>query len=204
MAIAVKLKGTAGQFQMEDFTPTQWATAEEKTRIANRLTRFSLGGFQQASFTKALYQRLSNMFGHIAHYNINGFYEVWFSDITSCRDWAEHITGNWLSGIGDPKFTWSDVEKALIQWMQDNQIAEQLDELYQLDMGQKELALLNALQRKYAPPESLPQIDEVTLVPVEIPAPQPADHQLSLFERMDDTRCIVSHSETEYNRLQLP
>jgi hypothetical protein len=181
MAIQIKLKGTAGEFQTQDFTPTQWATAEEKAKIANRLTRFILGGFQQASFTKAMYQRLSNMFGHIAHYNINGFYEVWFSEIKACRDWAEHITGNWLSGMGDPRFSWSDVEKALIQWVKDKQIAEQLDELYRFDMEQNELALLNVLQRKYALQESLPQAVEVTLVPVEISVSQTADRQLALF-----------------------
>jgi len=81
MAIPIKLKGTASKFQTQDFTPTQWATAEEKAKIANKMTRFILGGFQQGSFTKAMYQRLSNMFCHIAHYNINGFYENWFSDI---------------------------------------------------------------------------------------------------------------------------
>jgi len=181
MAIAFKLMGTESKFQMEDFTSTKWATAEEKAKIANKMTRFILSGFQQGSFTKAMYQRLSNMFGHITHYNINGFYEKWFSDIKACLDWSEHITGNWLSGMGDPKFTWSDVEKALIGWMKDNQIAEQLDELYQLDIKQKELALLNALQRKHAPQQSLPQVDEVTLVAMEIPASQTADHQLSLF-----------------------
>ena len=83
--------------------------------------------------------------------------------------------------MGDPRFTWSDVEKALIRWMKDNQIAEQLDELYRLDVEQKELALLHAPQRKHAPQESLPQLDEVTLVRGEIPASQIADHQLSLF-----------------------
>ena len=171
MAIQAKLKGTASEFQAHDFTPTEWAAAEEKARIADKMTRFILGGFQQGSFTKAMYQRLSNMFGHIAHYNINGFYEEWFSDIKACHDWAEHITGNWLSGMGDPRFTWSDVETALIQWMKDNQIADQLNESYRLDVEQKELALLHALQRKHAPQESLPQADEVTLVPVELPAP---------------------------------
>jgi len=181
MAIAVKLTGNPSEFQARDFTPTEWAAAEEKAKIANKMTRFILCGFQQGSFTKAMYQRLSNMFGHIAHYNINGFYDKWFSDIEACRDWAEHITGSWLSGMGDPRFTWSDVEKALIQWVKDNQIAEQLDEFYQADIEQKELALLHALQRKHAPQESLPQVDEVTLVPVEIPASQTADRQLSLF-----------------------
>jgi hypothetical protein len=175
------LKGQAGQFRGEKFTPTRWATADEKARIANRLTRFVLGGFQQASFTRVMYQRLSNMFGHIAHYDLHGFYATWFADIRCCRDWAEHITGSWLSGIGDPAFTWSDVEKALIQWAKDNRIAEQLDELHRLDTEQKELTLLNTLQRKYASQDpSLSAEDEFPL-PVEIPTRQTANQQLSLF-----------------------
>lgn len=181
MAIPGKLKGKAGEFCIGDFTPTQWATAEEKAKIANKLTRFILGGFQQASFTKAMYQRLSNMFGHIAHYDIHGFYATWFADIRCCRDWAEHITSSWLSGIGDPAFTWSDVEKALIQWAKEYRIAEQLDELYRLDTEQKERTLLNALQRKYASQDPSWSAEDEFPLPVEIPTRQTANQQLSLF-----------------------
>lgn len=179
MAIPGKLKGKAGEFCIEDFTPTQWATAEEKAKIANKLTCFILSGFQQAIFTKAMYQRLSNMFGHIAHYDIHGFYATWFADIQCCRDWAEHITSSWLSGIGDPAFTWSDVEKALIQWAQEYQIAEQLDELYRREVEQKELALLDALRHKHA----APPLAQASLEPIRPPASQTTGHQLSLFRR---------------------
>ena len=179
--LSKKLKGTPGQFQASKFIATKWATAEEKAKIANQMTRFILGGFQRGSFNKAMYQHLSKMFGHVAHYNINGFYEQWFANLKACRDWAEHISGNWLSGLGDPRFTWSDVEKTLIQWVKENQITEQLEELYRTDIEQKELALLNALQQKYAPQEALLQVDEVTPVPVEIAAPQTADRQLALL-----------------------
>ena len=181
MAIAVKLKGQAGQFRGEEFTPTKWATADEKAKIANKLTRFVLGGFQQASFTRVMYQRLSNMFGHIAHYDIHGFYGTWFADIRCCRDWAEHITSSWLSGIGDPRFTWSDAEKALIKWAKDNRIVEQLDELYRLDTEQKELTLLNTLQRKYASQDPSWSAEDEFPLPVEIPTSQTASQQLSLF-----------------------
>jgi hypothetical protein len=181
MAIPIKLKGTASEFQMQDFTSTKWATAEDKAKIANKLTRFILGGFEQTAFTKAMYQRLSNMFGHIAHYNLHGFYEVWFADIKACRNWAEHITNSWLAGIGDPQFTWSDFEQVLIQWMKDNRIAEQLNEMYRLDVEQNELKLLQTLQRKYAAPDTILQLNEVIRVPVELPRSKTAETQLSLF-----------------------
>jgi len=182
MAITGKLNGKAGAFRAEDFTPTKWATAEEKAKVANKLTRFILGGFQQGSFTKTIYKRLSNMFGHIAHYDIHGFYGTWFADVGSCRDWVEHVTSGWLSGTGDPKFTWSDAEKALVQWLKDNHIAEQLDELHQLDVEQKERALLTGLQQKYPSQDRSVPIEEATQVPAQVLAARSTSHQLLLFQ----------------------
>jgi len=178
MAITGKLNGKAGAFRAEDFTPTKWATADEKAKVANRLTRFILGGFQQGSFRKGMYKRLSNMFGHIAHYDIHGFYSTWFGDVGSCRDWVEHVTSGWLSGIGDPKFTWSDAEKALVRWLKDNHIAEQLEGLYQLGVEQKELAVLHALQQKYASQKAQHQLEGETHGVMEVPASQTTDLQL--------------------------
>jgi hypothetical protein len=131
MAIEGKLKGTRSEFRPDNFTPTKWSSAEEKAKIANKLTRFILGGFQRPAFTKDIYQQLSNMFGHIAHYNINGFYETWFADVKAGKAWVEHVSSSWLSGVGDPQFTWSDVEKALIQWIDEQKIARQLDRMQQ-------------------------------------------------------------------------
>jgi hypothetical protein len=176
MAIEDKLKGTQSEFRLEDFIPTKWSSAEEKAKIANKLTRFILGGFQRSAFTKDIYQQLSNMFGHIAHYDINGFYETWFADVKSCKEWLEHVTDNWLSGMGDPRFTWSDVENVLLQWIKEQHLAEQLENLHRMDIEQKELALLSALQQKYAP-----QVEEVDLLPVDFPAAQRPTHQMSLF-----------------------
>jgi len=182
MAITGKLNGKAGAFHAEDFTPTIWATAEEKAKFANKLTRFILEGFQQGSFTKRMYQRLSSMFGHIAHYDINGFYNTWFTDVKSCREWVGHVTSSWLSGIGDPKFTWSDVEKALIQWIKDNQLAEQLDELHQMDIERNERTMLNALQQKYPSPRISVSAEEATHVSAQVLVTRNRGHQLSLFQ----------------------
>lgn len=182
MAIPGKLKGKAGEFCIGDFTPTKWATAEEKAKIANKLTRFILSGFQQAAFTRVMYQRLSNMFGHIAHYDSHGFYATWFADSQRCRDWAEHITSSWLSGIGDPAFTWSDVERALIQWAKDNQIAEQLDKLYGWEVEQQELAVLNALQRKYALQSAWVHVAQAAQASAQVPEAPNTNSQLLLFQ----------------------
>ena len=126
--LSKKLKGTLGHFQPSDFTVTQWNTADDKAKMTNKLTKFILNGFQQAAFTKELYKRLSTMFGHIAEYNIQGFYGVWFKDNAACLKWAEHAMRGGVLGfvVGDPSWTWSDVEKAIQKWMRENQIVEQI------------------------------------------------------------------------------
>jgi hypothetical protein len=125
MTKQIKLKGNPGIFTAAEFTATKFATAEEKAKIANKLTRFILGGFNQSSFSQAMYTRLSNMFGHIAHYNIHGFYETWFSGSKERFKWAEYVLAGGAYGcVGSPAHTWSDVEKALMAWMRDNRIVK--------------------------------------------------------------------------------
>ena len=58
----------AHHFQSESFTPTKWSTAEEKAKFANELMAFIAADFPENKFTKALYDRLSQCFGMIAHY----------------------------------------------------------------------------------------------------------------------------------------
>ena len=158
--LSKQLKGTSGQFQDSDFTATQWSTAADKAKMANKLTKFILNGFPKDSFTKEMYKRLSNMFGHIAEYNIHGFYSVWFQDDAACLKWAENTMRGGLHGfvVGDPQFTWSDVEKALRKWIAENQIVEKIQNICNAD------------------PDLL-AIDEPVAVQVQIDA-----KQLTLFE----------------------
>lgn len=181
MTEQIKLKGTPANFTAVDFIATKFATAEEKAKIANKLTRFILGGFKQGSFSQAMYARLSNMFGHIAHYNMHGFYETWFSGPHECCKWAEYVLrGGAYGSVGNPAHTWSDVEKALIAWMRDNRIAEQLEAIYRAEVEARDLALLQALQAKYPY-----QAVEDAAIPVQIePVAKPTcalSRQLSLF-----------------------
>ena len=57
---------TTPAFQPDQFIATQWSTAEDKAKFANALMKFIAHEFPRQSFSKALYQRLSNTFGHIA------------------------------------------------------------------------------------------------------------------------------------------
>ena len=57
-----------GPFLPKQFTATQWSTEDDKAEFVNTLLHFIDSGFKLTLFMKKLYSRLSNMFGHIAHY----------------------------------------------------------------------------------------------------------------------------------------
>ena len=58
--------------------PHPMGQAEDKAKFANALMKFIANELPRQSFTKPLYQRLSNTFGHIAHHSLDGFYAVFF------------------------------------------------------------------------------------------------------------------------------
>jgi hypothetical protein len=100
------------------FTATQWNTVEDKGKFVKHFKSFVQKGFPESMFKNPFYVRVSQMNGHIAHYNRGGFFETWFSTSERRADflkrWAES------RGTGDPAWTWSDVERDLAAWLKDN------------------------------------------------------------------------------------
>lgn len=101
-------------FTADRFTATQCYSVQDKARFCVTFARFVLGGFDRKLFKPRFYQRLSNIFGHIANYDETGFWEVWFSTPAKQRQFVrrihEHIP------VGDPHFCWVDVERELKAW----------------------------------------------------------------------------------------
>jgi hypothetical protein len=164
-----KLNGKAVKFEAKVFTASSSGTAEEKAKWASSFVQFILGGFQRGSFNRDLYRRLRSMFGHCAEYDLNGFYFIWFEDTYKCLHWVETVTTSWLCGIGSPAFTWSDVEIALIHWLKENSIHDQIAGYLQAETEERERAQLAALKQKYEAPADEPITSDA--VPVEIIVP---------------------------------
>jgi hypothetical protein len=138
---------TIPAFTAEEFSPTQWDSAEDKARFTNALMKFIAHEFPRQSFTKSLYQRLSNTFGHIAHHNLDGFYAVFFE-----RDADKVVflqqTLSWPY-FGDPTFTFSDVERAVKRRLRAANVID-IFRLREADATRRrELATLACLQEKY-------------------------------------------------------
>jgi hypothetical protein len=68
-----------GPFNASHFVATEWNSAADKAAFGNTYLHFIESGWKQSLFTKGFYQRLSNCFSHIAHFDIHGFYQTWFT-----------------------------------------------------------------------------------------------------------------------------
>ena len=109
----IRKRDTAMKMNGNEFIPTAHKTSDDKARFANQFIRFLELDFPESAFNQKFYQQLSMCFGHIAHYDKNGFYGTWFGDTRSRLQFIEH-TLRYLP-VGYPEYTFSDVEKALQQ-----------------------------------------------------------------------------------------
>jgi hypothetical protein len=149
---------TIPAFTAAEFTPTQWASAEDKAKFANALMKFIALEFPRQGFTKSLYQRLSNTFGHISHHNLDGFYAVFFERDLDKLVFLEQ-TLSWLH-FGAATFTFSDVERAVKRRLRAAKVID-IFRLLEADVTRRrELATLARLQEKYGartlPPDPAP------------------------------------------------
>jgi hypothetical protein len=148
-------------FADDQFTPTKWSTAEEKASFANDLLAFIMSGFPKTKFTQKLYQRLSNCFSHIAEYDRDNFYAVWFSSAEARHSFLRNLSN--APCFGDPTWTFSDVERAVKQKVGELGLERNHDLQAAAETRQRELALLAALQAKYSPAQQVPVATEASM-----------------------------------------
>jgi hypothetical protein len=132
-----------------NYTATKFDTAENKGKFEKQFKRFVERGFSQTLFTKSFYQRISNMRGHIAHYDRSGFWNAQFSTPECRADFLRHWTNSPI--YGNPEYTWSDVECVLAAWLKEHPEYEQRERKAHSDgIEQIERDELARLTTKYA------------------------------------------------------
>jgi hypothetical protein len=136
-----------GLFLASELVATKFSSAAEKAEFGNALLHLIDSGFARNLFTDRLYGRLSNCFGHIAHYNSTQFYEEWFSSLSAQVRFLEHALR--FPCYGDPAFTFSDVESEIQREVRNRNYLPR----YQLRLAEEqravELTLLERLEGKY-------------------------------------------------------
>jgi hypothetical protein len=134
-------------FTPDKFTATKWQDAEEKAKFARQFIKFVQWDFSKKQFTKAFYQRLSMTFSHIAHYNLGGFYEEFFTTTEGKLRFLRQTLAH--PCYGDPAWTYSDVERALQQWLRHYAVMDKYEQLLAEETEAEEKATLTRLQGKY-------------------------------------------------------
>lgn len=135
------------KFNAGQFISTEWDSSEQKAKFANQFIKFVINGFQRRHFPKWFYCRLMNTFGHIAHFNQQGFWETFF--VTKRR--TLQFLGLTLNHFcyGDPKYTYSDVEQAIQGVLRSIGIFEKQQIKVEQDIRTCELIQLAYLKNKY-------------------------------------------------------
>ena len=137
-------------FLPDQFASGDYWTSERKAKIATAFVRFVVAGCPFTLVTKDLYGGLSSMWGHIAHFNREGFYGEWFSSPARIARFLSRPSGEyWMNERGDPRFCLSDVERVLREWIQESGQIEKYVELARLEREAVELKQLASLKAKY-------------------------------------------------------
>lgn len=107
------------------FTATKWHSETDKEKFARHYIRFVQARCPRAKFHEWFYQRLMQMFMHIAHYNRFGFYEIWCENAEKRFAFLRHHAT--FDCVGDPAWTWSDVEQTLRTWLNESGILREYE-----------------------------------------------------------------------------
>ena len=73
------------------FKDSKFMSAKEKAQVLKAWEIFLRGGCRPEDFTKALYKHLHLHCGYIAHFNIRGFYDVYFTTGQGTVDFLEYF-----------------------------------------------------------------------------------------------------------------
>lgn len=134
-------------FTADQFTPTKFDTAADKAWFADQFIKFVKSGFEQRHFTDRFYRRLSNTFGHIAHYDRGGFWETYFVSTEGKVRFIELSLRH--PCYGDAAWTYSDVERELKSWLAAEGTLGKWRENLAVEVEAGERAEFERLQKKF-------------------------------------------------------
>jgi hypothetical protein len=129
------------------FATTAHATAVDKQRFYDHFIVFVESGFKEELFHDWFYRKLSNCFGHIAHYDRIGFYDTWFSNNERRFKFIRHAL--YQAIYGDADYTFCDVERAIQQWLFEHRYIDKYENYAAAAVENQERDQLKYLKEKY-------------------------------------------------------
>ena len=73
------------------FKDVRFMTATEKQKVLRQWVRFMKSGFDARHFMKSLYHHLTQHCSFICHYNLGGFYGVYFEDPSATQRFLDQF-----------------------------------------------------------------------------------------------------------------
>jgi len=128
------------------FTATKWHSIADKEKFARHYIGFVQARCPFQKFHEWFYNRLMHMYMHIAHYNRVGFYETWCDTpekrLAFLRRHLEYEC------VGDPVWTWSDVERTLQGWIAESGILREYEFEASVARREQTICLARAAMRE--------------------------------------------------------
>lgn len=131
------------------FAATPWCSSRRKQQFADRFVKFVEADFAERLFSRGFYNAVSQIFGHHAHYNAAQFYADFFTTAHGKSRFIDHIAHGAFAGLGDPSYTWSDVEQAIQEVASERRWAERFQQAAIAEQQILERALLRELASRY-------------------------------------------------------
>ncbi len=154
-----------GRLQAAEFMPTRFSIAGDKAAFGNVLLHFLESNCTQELFTKSFYNRLSMCFGHLAHGDRQGFYDIWFTSDKNCLNFLNHTLR--AHCWGQPEFTFCDVERAVQRELGWSNLPARFELRAKQTARSAEMETLMRLEAKYRVPIAADRRpDEISSTPI--------------------------------------
>lgn len=114
------VKSMDEDFHDYGFRDAEFMTSREKTQVLRDWERFIESGFERRRFTERLYKHLTLHCSFIAHYNIAGFYDVYFAEKKNTGRFIDQFTSGISSEYGMDywlKGSYEDINNAMCEVM---------------------------------------------------------------------------------------
>jgi hypothetical protein len=131
------------------YKPTEFYSSKDKVKFAQTFVKLVESGFSPSKFPAWFYRQLSNTFGHIAHFDQNGFYAAQFGSKRQQLEFLRNAAS--YQCYGQPEFTFSDVERDLKRWVNESGLIAKLEQEIASEREAYERRLLAELKDKYEP-----------------------------------------------------
>lgn len=129
-----------------------WSSSRAKADGANAVVEFLLSDHSYEQFSDTAYDALSHhMFGHVAEFTRHGFYHAWLSTPQQRARFVSRALARDFADLTRSRL-WGDVERAIVTWLRDSGVGEQIIAEGAAATEREERATLADLIAKYGAP----------------------------------------------------